>query len=988
MADDNSRDIMINLDAERDAYVVSRPDDIIHLDEFARIRDLLKDSLDVAKTYAKRKRSGGDSQGRSDNCRDKKENCGSDLMRVRRHDTIMLAGVRGSGKTTFMLSLLYFIKTGQVGIKSDGSKHEECEIESLHILDPTLIEDKTHIFINIISMIKDKVDERAKKANCFKDEECDLSRKYKKWDKSFRKLAEGVPSIDGLGPDGFKTDSWLDAEYVMNKGVRMAHAANKLEESFHEFVSCSLEFIDKKAFILCFDDIDTNFKRGWPVLEVLHKYLTTPQLITILSGDPSLYSILIRDNQWSNFSNRLLKIEAEKSSENLQRYTETVAHLEEQYFLKLLKPERRVFLNNLYQIEQQRTSKSIKLSYNVNGTETIDEMKITYSRLFDKFGVGRSERSHSYRFLLSLPLRSQKQLLYAFVKQENLQEGPVVRDLLEDIIDIFWSDLTVKKVDVSSLRNNPQNISIHILNYLVLNGIINEGYTLNQYFNEPLTNSAQFVLGAILHEQVIEDPSQVFEYWMRVCVARELGVLMGDRVVSRGEGPSLQNLIDHCALNQSRVTPYLSRFCTAYLRAYKGFDNKSKVFNQKKYSVGTWHGTLPLYAFAGKARQSAELSKNRIDYVLNKRSVSLLMKIAGSLPLSGSTDHYNKSLPVYSIYNIFGNISQIISSSIVNRKNLNVAATEVLNILYTNAQFREYPLPNWASLNSADPVEEEDSYLYDKDPHDAALELFAKKMVFWSVVAHDKNISASLLGKIFTRLFYALNNLDNQFSSNLLGDWLHRMVVIFLNSVVIVEAMEQFEDLSKLGLQLTNPITVDVVFVNNLEKLTAGNYHIDNTALTFSKWILACPIWDLYLNDGKLKDRIACFRQKYVDDMIPYNNIVSDLKFVDWKQYNLCDLLNSNNVQVRNFDTFSHDIIVPTEGANKPHKPVFNINNKSKLIQAFVDAGISVTTIRDMPDDKLLDILKSSNLGSMYDFTPSNVRSIKARIAKGTLKWP
>src|SRR6185369_646118 len=333
VADDTPKGIIINLDKERDAYAVSSPDDIIHVEEYERIKVLLKESLEAAKEFGKRHRYVGDPNDRGDSYCKRKENCSSELLTVRRHDAIMLAGVRGSGKTTFMLSILDFIEKGKIGIDIDGKKKEECEIESLHILDPTLIEDKTHIFINIISMIKDKVDDKAKKANCFKNEECDLSRKYKDWEKSFRKLAEGLPSIDGLGANGFNTESWLDAEFVMNKGVRMAQAANKLEESFREFVRHSLEFIDKNAFILCFDDIDTNFGRGWPVLEVLHKYLTTPQLISILSGDPSLYSILIRDKQWLNFSDRLLRMEA-RTTDDRQKYKETVAHLEEQYFLK------------------------------------------------------------------------------------------------------------------------------------------------------------------------------------------------------------------------------------------------------------------------------------------------------------------------------------------------------------------------------------------------------------------------------------------------------------------------------------------------------------------------------------------------------------------------------------------------------------------------------------------------------------------------------
>jgi energy-coupling factor transporter ATP-binding protein EcfA2 len=213
MSDDQ---ILINLDEERDAYIVNDPANMVHMRALSLIRDRIGESLDNAKKYA------------NDRQKD-----GSSLIRIRRHDTIMLAGVRGSGKTTFMLSLLNFIENKLSGAEA---YHFDGDIASLHILDPTLIEDKTHIFINIISMIKEKVVEKAKKINCFSDDKSESSRNYKDWEISFRELAEGLPSINGVGSDGFATESWLDSEYIMDKGVRMAQAANNLEKAFHEFV--------------------------------------------------------------------------------------------------------------------------------------------------------------------------------------------------------------------------------------------------------------------------------------------------------------------------------------------------------------------------------------------------------------------------------------------------------------------------------------------------------------------------------------------------------------------------------------------------------------------------------------------------------------------------------------------------------------------------------------------------------------------------------
>jgi hypothetical protein len=980
----DKKQIVINLNDDRDAYVVEDSKNIIHVDEYERIKQLLKESLIDAKRYAGVKSASDCSSGDRGPCRDKRSHCDDERTKVRRHDTIMLAGVRGSGKTTFMLSILNHIKYGRMGIDLDGKIHSECEIETLPIFDPTLIEDKTHIFANIISMIKNRVDQKAKKANCFNDEESDLFRKFNNWEKSFQRLAEGLPTIDGLGGDGFNSDAWLDPQFVMNKGISMAHAANTLEDSFHEFVRQSLCFLDKMAFILCFDDIDTNFGKGWPVLEVLHRYLTTPQLITVLSGDPSLYSTLIRDSQWKNFSDKQLRLECRTRDER-QGFKETVAHLEEQYSLKLLKPQRRVFLNNLYQLEQRYDSDTIKITYDNDKHETLSDI---YSELFKELGIGRSDMYDSYRFLASMPLRSQKQLLYAFMQQKK--PTPATRKFLQDILDIFWSDLTAKHVDVSSLRNNPQNIAIHTLNYLVQNNLLNEGYTLNSNFSEPLTNGAQFALGSVLQDQVAQNPSQIFEYWLRVCMARELGVLMGDRVVSRGEGPSIRNFIDHCALAQSKSPRYLARFSTAYLRAFCAFNYSTKNMIPRRFDEKTWHGTIPLYGLAEKAKGATTEKEDRIDYVLYHPDAKTppLTRIIGSIPLSGATDHSKRALPIYSIYNILGILGQLIGTA-RSCSQLDIANAQVAALLYRDAQFREYPLPNWASSYSVEIVEEGSELPSNTDQYDPMVLRFAEQLVLWANLPEEHAISAAQLGNVFTRLFYTLNNLDTQYHNTFLGNWLHRMVVIFIHSVVIVEAMED-HDIANSQLQLTNPVSSDKILIDNLSKLNRDQNEGEIT-LPFARWILACPLWDLYLQKDSekqpLKEEIYKFVRPYItacfkrEIFVNAKKTESDYVYI-FSDYNLASLLNERGVIVKGYELKSE---VDENGGNK--KFTFSKTNITRLTEHFGSSRNSMGRVKEMPIEELQSLLKGSDLHGEFAITEKVAKSIKNRIGK-SITWP
>ena len=68
--------------------------------------------------------------------------------------TIGVFGDRGSGKTSFMISLLNRCKT------------EIKEVEVLRMIDPTLVEHKKPIILCVISMIQQKVESVLRKHEC------------------------------------------------------------------------------------------------------------------------------------------------------------------------------------------------------------------------------------------------------------------------------------------------------------------------------------------------------------------------------------------------------------------------------------------------------------------------------------------------------------------------------------------------------------------------------------------------------------------------------------------------------------------------------------------------------------------------------------------------------------------------------------------------------------------------------------------------------
>ena len=106
----------------------------------------------------------------------------TDKRRV--HHTITLSGSRGSGKTSFLKTLIDKIK----------SQPDKYKIEILDIVDPTLIEEKGHIFLNIVARVKERIDVLVQ------DKEMSIrqSWEYKQWEECLNSLAAGLPMLDGI----------------------------------------------------------------------------------------------------------------------------------------------------------------------------------------------------------------------------------------------------------------------------------------------------------------------------------------------------------------------------------------------------------------------------------------------------------------------------------------------------------------------------------------------------------------------------------------------------------------------------------------------------------------------------------------------------------------------------------------------------------------------------------------------------------------------
>lgn len=326
-------EITIDLDKMRDVSVVTEGS-IIHVEARNRFPKLIGDVLKRGEETVNLLKREGDYK----------------VFYSRAHEVIMLSGRRGAGKTTMLLHLLEEIEKCSRAANGEGLGYGDNntkvyntykEIYPLGIFDPTLLGGREHLLAAILVKICNAVDNSHQKrrisAECYANREMG---DFDKWRESLRNMADGLKVLGESEGNRSPSSIWEDSQFVLDESLKRAQHGEDLERKFQRFVDNSLKILEKKAFIIGLDDIDTQPGIGMHVLEVLRKYLTTPQLITILSGDIELYSSIIRKGQLDAFG-----IQFDSDDKVLDRNERMISGLVDQYMNKLLPSRNRIHIS-------------------------------------------------------------------------------------------------------------------------------------------------------------------------------------------------------------------------------------------------------------------------------------------------------------------------------------------------------------------------------------------------------------------------------------------------------------------------------------------------------------------------------------------------------------------------------------------------------------------------------------------------------------------
>lgn len=702
-----------------------------------------------------------------------KKNCDD-----RKHDTITILGERGSGKTSLLLNLKTIL---------ENLKDHEDELVFLDIIDPTLFETKQNILVSIISLIADAVKDKA----------------TEEWSQSLVELGDGLKLLDGIGSDIIKSGLFDDGALILEKGLDHASSGLNLEKSLNTFISRSLSLLDnKKMFILVFDDIDTNIDKGWMVLETIRKYLTSCQLQVFVSGDWNLYSSLVRMKQWENFDRKIVPEKEWQDKKHL------VDDLEEQYLIKVLKPEYRIYLENLYHLTTKIQYPKIIIVDSQKNELKLDHIYEEISeKLFNfKNKKHQTEISNLIKFL---PIRTNMKIFYLFVQNKNNHT-----EMINEISNVFVTNTArfdFTHLDYENLSTNAVIQEMAKKLYLISNDKF-PFCDLSQFpmnVSDKNLNLLLMVINLHLAHTLNTNIYTFFEWLTRFTY---LDVLDKD---IKGVGAK-NELLDYLKYNY--IIPMNEQITL--------LSNKYEKINGQKSSLLGFRKT---YAFDKYAKESNFLGVDRFEKDANLDEKFLLNIV---LSKTGKVAHSEQSS--VSIINIFAFLADFLQKDLKDAKNY-------LFNLFEEQQYINYddnPL-------FAEQFAEENK---EKILNSA----FYKTLLEWHKISKSENIKMFSLFQI-SELWKEFitkhtpntpNNLQDKKFNNL-KDFLSSQIIIFLNLVITEILINQGKE------KIYSSVNTTTNLYRNIKVAYEENYkETFYEKIDLFKFMYMCPILYCFIDDG------------------------------------------------------------------------------------------------------------------------------------------
>lgn len=757
-----------------------------------------------------------------------------------KHDTVSIFASRGAGKTTFLLS-------AQERIRKIYDR-AVC----LRTIDPSAIECKQHPFVNVLASIHEKVEEFLKKENlkqyAFNNNDYESQKGF---NNCYKKLLKGLPVIEGVGKENIY-DDWDDDEFISIKGMEKAELSNNLNVLFHKYVRKALQLMDKDCFVVAFDDIDTNFQKGYQLLEVIRKYLTTPQVITILTGDLDLYGKLVRKATWQCFDKGFLKKETEYADRAKREFAGMINQLENQYLVKILKPENRIHLKTIYENINDEKGGTFNIRFSDNTEKSIDKC---YEYFLDKIGFSalNPKISNSLKqYLEGLSTRIQIRL-FTLIDKSLTEDKDYESHIASEVMDIFWNDITQKTSNGKALLHKDRFYVVEMLNFLLNAKALRTGYNFMPSTEDLVLNKALLAIGTQFNQQVKGSPYMIFDFWLRICYLQvtieQLGEKRNESVKNNQD--NIDGFLNFTRLNTN--TDLTKSICLSHAYCNHEFDKNPFIAYKSLSGTAILNNFIPEY-------------KTNEDYLLSM------------LPLTGSMDENMYETSFVSIYKLLAILRDILFHIEENEKGTNALQLQLNK--FVQYKFYIEPIENNYPRSQANQRKNED-YEINTDKNASRIEKLASDILKWHYKLGNSETKFSactpqFLSRIFTRFYFTVIGIDKDNGYKTAGEKLHAYILALLNAVMVEEAIDK----NIPDLNMSTIGNIDNLFIDNIERF--HHFSIYKIEGTLFYWLAKCPLLELFLNPFIVSLLSNTEEYQFVSEKLKYSRIEMSLSL--WKR--------------------------------------------------------------------------------------------------------
>ncbi len=797
----------------------------------------------------------------------------SAISHRRHHDAILLSGARGTGKTTFLLSALHKLQAEQV----DG-KYAFCVFEPV---DPTLFGCNEHILLTLLSMIAEKVRRGRDLCETSSYGHAGSSADWENWERQLKELAKGLRTVgeqrEDIGSEpSARKDVWDDAEYLLEQGMDSARSSYELEYKLHGFINASLRLLNKDAFVLGLDDVDTRPGIGWHVLEVLRRYLTTPQLIVIVSGNMELFQKLVERQQLKNFG-----LDFSSQEDVRQNFAPQVTELTNQYLLKVLRTPMRIELLPF----AEALERAVLAERNAAGKQNsdidlhciirLDGKEVSLASALENFytalGCGTDPHLKAVfrKALLANSARTVLQVVEQLIELQNtsqIDDGMMESGRVADILrSAFFDYLVASGVTQTQeyFERLREGTGIEEITHLLLADRLPGDVSLRPIYGDLRVDNSLLALTSGLAAATADNISVFFLYFFRVCLTWQiLDGRPGGSTALLGE-TSLKALAFRCssllygdARRSGWRAPGILALYGASIKK-NAPDRARRIYGEDivdlfmmkhapKQFLANQRELIPFFDTicndGGLPQKGGKVILR--DYVIttpdsmqeNIKSWHSAFVPHGFYDIATGGSNY----PFFSIWALLGLMVEMLACSTVE---------DIFNIFFRNSRImtlpyhgeRRFPFPRSMMIDDNDNEEEADSPFGGEGDVSPDMEntddsqseerqqatissdqkAFLQWIIDWKDIYSVKKttcfIPPLLCERVFTRFLQGMERLNSVHSSNIfLGSYIHKSLVILFNSLLVEEYLAVYNNAE--GLNLTTPLSSNTIFLYNLRK--------------------------------------------------------------------------------------------------------------------------------------------------------------------------